>query len=70
MAIEGLTHQLSQEAQEITDRGIIVRDVGRGLVDFPAYRDDREVYLCWLRGEKQIDFWHGTNEGIGSRKPI
>lgn len=70
VAIERLTHQLNQEVQEITDKGIIVRDVGRGLVDFLAYRDDREVYLCWLPGEKQIDFWHGTKEGFGSRKPI
>ena len=70
VAIERLTNQLNQEVLEITNKGIIVRDVGRGLVDFPAYRDDQEVYLCWLPGEKRIDFWHGTNEGFGSRKRL
>ena len=65
-----LTQQLQEQLREITDRGILVRDVGRGLVDFPAYREDREVYLCWLRGESRIDFWHETNTGFASRQPL
>ena len=68
--IDALTRQLRQNVQEITERGIILRDLERGLVDFPAHREGREVYLCWIRGEPQIEFWHGTNEGFGSRKPL
>ena len=30
---------------------IVLRDLDRGLVDFPALRDGREVYLCWEEGE-------------------
>ena len=69
-AIESVTRQLSQEAQEITERGIIVRDLERGLVDFPSHRDGQDIFLCWVRGEEQIDYWHGTNEGFGSRKRL
>ena len=68
--IEDLTRQIQREVQEITDRGIIVRDLERGLVDFPSQREGREVYLCWIRGEYEIEFWHGTNEGFGSRKRL
>ena len=68
--VEGLTGQIQAELQQITEKGIIVRDLERGLVDFPAYREGREVYLCWILGEFQIDFWHGTNEGFGSRKRV
>ena len=68
--VEALTRQLQQALQEVTEKGIIVRDPGRGLVDFLSQLEGREIYLCWLRGEEQIGFWHGTDEGFGSRKAL
>jgi hypothetical protein len=68
--VEGLTQQLRREMQEITEMGIIARDMERGLVDFPSHREGRDILLCWVRGEKSIGFWHGTNEGFASRKRL
>ncbi len=68
--MDDLAQQLRQDLQEITGRGIIVRDIVRGLVDFPSDREGQTIFLCWLRGEPQIDYWHGTNEGFASRKPL
>ena len=68
--VDRLTQQLQERLKEITDRGILVRDVGRGLVDFPAYREGREIYLCWLRGESRIDYWHETDTGFAGRQPL
>lgn len=69
-AVEGLTGQMRRRLQEITGRGIIVRDVGRGLVDFPSRREGRDIFLCWVRGEDRISYWHATDEGFGSRKRL
>ena len=69
-AVDTLTGQLRQELEEINQRGIIVRDVARGLVDFPSIRDGQEIFLCWIKGEARIEYWHGTNEGFGSRKRL
>ena len=68
--VDQLTQQLQEQLKEITDRGILVRDLGQGLVDFPSLRDGREVCLCWLRGEAEIAYWHPTNTGIADRRPI
>jgi len=68
--VDRLTQQLQENLKEITGRGILVRDLGRGLVDFPSRRDGREVYLCWLRGEERIDYWHETNVGFTGRQPL
>ena len=68
--VDSLSDQLRQGVEEINQKGIIVRDVASGLVDFPTLRDGQEVFLCWFKGEARIEFWHGTNEGIGSRKPL
>ncbi len=68
--VDRLTQQLQENLKEVTDLGILVRDLGRGLVDFPSSREGREVYLCWLRGEERIDYWHETNVGFASRQPL
>ena len=65
-----LTRQLQDAVKEITDRGILVRDIGRGLVDFPSNREGEIVYLCWQRGEPAIDWWHPTDTGIAGRRRL
>ena len=68
--VDHLILMLQDKLKEVTDRGILVRDLGRGLVDFPGRREGRDVYLCWLRGEERIDFWHETNVGFLGRQPL
>jgi hypothetical protein len=50
--------------------GVLLKDLERGLIDFPHQREGREVYLCWKYGEERIDFWHETDAGYGSRQPL
>jgi hypothetical protein len=50
--------------------GVVVKDLDRGLVDFPALRDGEEVLLCWQVGEDEVAFWHGLEEGFAGRKPL
>ena len=55
---------------EIQEAGIVVRDIERGLIDFPAIREGEEVYLCWEMGEDDIAFWHGIDAGYRGRQPL
>jgi hypothetical protein len=59
-----------EHTDAIAERGIILRSVERGLVDFPAMRDGRIVYLCWLAGENEIKHWHDVDVGFDSRRPL
>ena len=54
----------------IQDTGVLIKDVNIGLLDFPALRDGREVYLCWQHGEGEIAFWHEVEAGFAGRQPI
>ena len=54
----------------IEEHGCVVKDLDLGLLDFPALRDGRAVYLCWKAGEPQIAHWHGTDETFVDRKPL
>jgi hypothetical protein len=54
----------------IQEAGIVVRDIERGLIDFPALRDGEEVYLCWELGEDEVAWWHDLDAGYGGRQPL
>jgi hypothetical protein len=55
---------------ELEAMEIVLRDLDRGLVDFPAMRDGREIYLCWVEGEDEIAFWHELEAGYAGRQPL
>lgn len=61
--LESLVHR-------IQDMDVLVKDVSLGLLDFPALKDGREVYLCWQYGEGKIAFWHEVEAGFAGRQPI
>jgi hypothetical protein len=54
----------------IEELGIVIRDIDRGLIDFPAIIDDSEVYLCWQLDESEIEYWHDLESGFGGRQPL
>jgi hypothetical protein len=56
--------------EELNRLGVLVKDLDRGLVDFPALRQGEEVLLCWQVGEAEVAFWHGLDEGFAGRKPL
>ena len=64
------TAELRSRVGEILGLGATPKDLGMGLVDFPALLDDREINLCWRFGEQRIRFWHGLDEGYANRKPL
>src|SRR5690242_5450556 len=41
------TAELRAELTRIGKLGIQIKDLDRGLVDFPSIRNGREVFLCW-----------------------
>ncbi len=57
--------------RELDERGIILRDPQRGLIDFPSrHSGGREVLLCWQLGEDDLAWWHLPEDGFAGRKPL
>jgi hypothetical protein len=55
---------------QIQDMGVLIKDINTGLLDFPALRGEREVYLCWMYGEGDIAYWHAIKDGFAGRRLI
>jgi hypothetical protein len=62
--------ELRDALLELQAMEVVLRDLDRGLVDFPSVRDGREVYLCWQEGEDEIGFWHEPDAGFAGRRPL
>jgi hypothetical protein len=55
---------------EFQRREIFIKDLERGLIDFPAIIGDREVFLCWEQEEEDVEFWHDIESGYGGRERL
>jgi hypothetical protein len=64
--------ELAAVVDEIQERGVQVKDLDRGLVDFPARHpgSGEPVLLCWELGEPEVGHWHDLEEGFAGRKPL
>ena len=65
-----LMDRLQRALVTIRSEGVLVKDVARGLLDFPALVDGRIVFLCWMHGEGEIGFWHERDSGFAGRLPL
>jgi hypothetical protein len=50
--------------ERLEELDLLVRDLEAGLIDFPALRDGREIYLCWQVDEPTVGRWYATETGF------
>jgi hypothetical protein len=62
--------QMRSSLIELRQMEVVLRDLDRGLADFPSLRDGREIYLCWEESEDEIGFWHDVDAGFAGRQPL
>jgi len=70
LQLEHAVTKLQEAIGRLEELGVVLKDPEIGLVDFPAVRLGKRVYLCWKMGETEVTHWHGLDEGYAGRKPI
>jgi hypothetical protein len=65
-----LERSVQADVDEVHGLGCELKDVHRGLVDFPARIGNDVAYLCWQRGEARIGWWHSLEAGFAGRKAL
>jgi hypothetical protein len=58
-------HHALHRIQEI---GCEIKDVQRGVVDFPTEIDGEEAFLCWAEGDDRVRYWHSADDGYENRQ--
>jgi len=75
---EGAAQQmeLARDAARIEELVDELRELGvelkgwDGLVDFPCWMGNREVYLCWKLDEPEVAHWHEIDAGFAGRQKL
>ena len=62
--------RMQQAVAQLDGWGISLRDIGSGLIDFPALANGRPIWLCWRLGEDDVGWWHEIDSGFDSRQPL
>ena len=62
--------RLRADVGAIEARGILVKDLETGLLDFPSERGGEVIFLCWRYGESSVAHWHPVDAGFAARKPL
>ena len=62
--------EMRQLLQEFARREIQVKDLDRGLLDFPSLMGGKEVFLCWEQGDEDIEYWHDIDAGYAGREHL
>jgi hypothetical protein len=77
--VAGLNEAVARSAAEVSAlvdelhrAGVQVKDLDRGLVDFPARHSEsgETVLLCYELGEPAVEHWHDLEEGFAGRKRL
>jgi hypothetical protein len=69
-AMAQVVQGMETAVRQIEGWGITLRDIGSGLVDFPALASGRPIWLCWRLGESDVAWWHELTTGMAGRKPL
>ncbi|MFC5405964.1 DUF2203 domain-containing protein [Cohnella soli] len=51
-------------------KGVQLKMIHPGLIDFPAMIDGENVLLCWREGEERVMHYHTWHDGFQGRKPL
>jgi len=62
--------RMRQVIRALHDLGVEVKHLDPALLDFPALRGERVVYLCWQEGEMTVSHWHEVEDGFAGRQPL
>lgn len=65
-----IVRRMQTDVAQIDEWGITLREIGTGLIDFPALANGRPIWLCWRLGETDIEWWHEANVGFDQRQPL
>ena len=68
--LENLGDEINSFMFEVQERGVLLKDIEKGLVDFYAKIAGQDALLCWKLGESEILFWHDLESGFPGRKTL
>ena len=68
--IERDATDLKSFVEELQALNVVLKDPGKGIVNFPSLMDGREISLCWNPDDEEVNHWHEVDAGFASRQSV
>jgi hypothetical protein len=68
--LKGLEARMSELSDRLQAMGLQIKGFAPLLLDFPMVHDGRQILLCWLEGERTLDWYHDAELGFAGRRPL
>lgn len=68
--LKGATARLDDLLTQVQATGAELKGIAPLLLDFPAELDGVDVLLCWLEGDRALDWFHRTDLGFAGRRRL
>lgn len=67
--LEFMRMELDLGISNFERKGVMLKMINPGLIDFPSLLNGEKILICWKQGETRISHYHGWNDGFIGRKP-
>lgn len=68
--VDGGLEDFEAEMKAIRGLGCFLRNLERGVVEFPSEREGHAVFFCWKKGEKSVSFYRPAQSPPHERFPL
>lgn len=65
-----LVSRINEYIKEIENLGCFVQEFKRGIINIPTLLNGRKVMLCWMPEDKEVCYWHESDEMASDKRPI
>ena len=65
-----LGETIGRGISQLQEKGVVVKDLDRGLCDFYSLNGDQLIFLCWHLAEPSLSHWHTLADGYAGRQPL
>ncbi|MDX3661857.1 DUF2203 domain-containing protein [Streptomyces sp. ID05-26A] len=62
--------RLDELMEAVQKTGAELKGFAPLLVDFPSEREGVPVLLCWLEGDRSLNWYHRADLGFAGRRPL
>ncbi|RAP78365.1 DUF2203 domain-containing protein [Paenibacillus montanisoli] len=66
--LEFMRIEIDMQIGNFDRKGVLLKMINPGLIDFPSIFNGEEILICWKQGEERATHYHGWNDGFMGRK--
>ncbi|MFB9274992.1 DUF2203 domain-containing protein [Cohnella cellulosilytica] len=69
-SLDFLRIEMDMMIRNFSRKGVLLKMIDPGLIDFPTMIEGEPALLCWKEGEERVGHYHGWHDGFVGRRAL